>query len=569
MVAVNPAQTLQWAAPPPLALFGQAVVSATASSGLPVSYSSKTPALCTVHSASGLVTSLTAGDCTIAADQAGDSHFNPAPQVLQVLPVAAWSWPVTAPGAPTEVAATLGATADSTVVRFVGPASSGGSPVTGYTVVSIPAGFSATGAASPIVVACPSGCAGRGFAVVASNAIGNSAPSAAADVLTRFKVTATFFEPDTQPNDTIFTGSFVLNSTQLQVTGLSGQLTESMTGPPMVTVPLAYQLSSVGDGQGGLLVSSFALNTTNVFAGGGFPTGSEGLYYGWPTAPNPGAPGGVGNSSGRHAARVGVSCSTGSTQTPMEQAMSDSPNLGFGKFVPGFDFLQNLAKGATQNIPQMPNLGNWVAPTLNVEELDKRIEELKAVQFWLDQNAMALKATIQALEVQKMTLATLKGMNFNMGDVANAFKLKAADTVMSGVQKVTDTAAGAAGAVSGVAGAVTGVASGMASMASDVASAATAKRSAAKAEAKAAAAPAAGLVDPLQWWGALTQQFQQIAASAMKDAAKQTAMDTTKHMATGLAKDALKTAGAAVRAPARKAAAKKAARKTTASRARG
>jgi hypothetical protein len=39
----------------------------------------------------------------------------------------------------------------------------------------------------------------------------------------------------------------------------------------------------------------------------------------------------------------------------------------------------------------------------------------------------------------------------------------------------------------------------------------------------------------------------------MKDAAKQTAMDTTKHMATGLAKDALKTAGAAVRAPARKA----------------
>ena len=28
----------------------------------------------------------------------------------------------------------------------------------------------------------------------------------------------------------------------------------------------------------------------------------------------------------------------------------------------------------------------------------------------------------------------------------------------------------------------------------------------------------------------------------MKDAAKQTAMDTTKHMATGLAKDALKTA---------------------------
>jgi hypothetical protein len=50
------------------------------------------------------------------------------------------------------------------------------------------------------------------------------------------------------------------------------------------------------------------------------------------------------------------------------------------------------------------------------------------------------------------------------------------------------------------------------------------------------------VVDPLQWWGSLTQQFQQIAASAMKDAAKQTAMDTTKNMATGLAKEAFKTA---------------------------
>ena len=124
--------------------------------------------------------------------------------------------------------------------------------------------------------------------------------------------------------------------------------------------------------------------------------------------------------------------------------MSEQDPLGFGKFVPGFDFLQNLAKGAGQSIPQLPNLANWVAPTLNVEELEKRIGELKAVHFWLDQNSKALAATVQALEVQKMTLATLQGMNFNMGDVANAFKLKAADTVLGGVQKVTETAAGAA-----------------------------------------------------------------------------------------------------------------------------
>lgn len=202
--------------------------------------------------------------------------------------------------------------------------------------------------------------------------------------------------------------------------------------------------------------------------------------------------------------------------------MSDAQNAGFGKFVPGFDFLQNLTKGATQAIPQMPNLANWIAPTLNVEELDKRIEELKAVHFWLEQNSRALGATVQALEVQKMTLATLRGMNFNMGDVANALKLKAADAVASGVQKVSETAAGTARTISNVAAAATSPAP-------------TSKANAAP-DSDAAAA------DPMQWWGALTQQFQQIAATAMKDAAKQTAIDATKHVAKQAVKAAVKKA---------------------------
>lgn len=185
----------------------------------------------------------------------------------------------------------------------------------------------------------------------------------------------------------------------------------------------------------------------------------------------------------------------------------------FGKFVPGFDFLQNLAKGAASNIPQLPNPANWVAPTLNVEELDKRIAELKAVQFWLDQNAKALSATVTALEVQKMTLATLKGMNFNMGDVANAFKLKAADTVASAVSGAKDR----------MSDAVTGQKS-------------TGKNS------KSGPLDAASLIDPMQWWGSLTQQFGQIAAGAMKDAAQQTAIDTTKNMAKAMTQTAYNTA---------------------------
>ena len=200
--------------------------------------------------------------------------------------------------------------------------------------------------------------------------------------------------------------------------------------------------------------------------------------------------------------------------------MSDSQNAGFGKFVPGFDFLQNLAKGASETIPQMPNLANWVAPTLNLEELEKRIAELKAVHFWLDQNSKALGATVQALEVQKMTLATLKGMNFNIGDMANALKLKAADSVFSGVQSVGEKAASTAKTISEVA--------------HDAEEAAQKVRKAAKPT----AAAAAGLVvDPMQLWGALTQQFQQIAATAMKDASKHTAMDATKNIAAGFAKE--------------------------------
>jgi len=221
--------------------------------------------------------------------------------------------------------------------------------------------------------------------------------------------------------------------------------------------------------------------------------------------------------------------------------MSDNQNFGFGKFVPGFDFLQNLAKGASQTLPQMPNLSNWVAPTLNLEELEKRIGELKAVHFWLDQNSKALGATIQALEVQKMTLATLKGMNFNMGDVANALKLKATDTMFTSVQKVSEKAADTARTISGAA--------------SEAAAKGKATRKAAK-----DTAPATGVVDPLQWWGALTQQFQEIAAGAMKDAATQTAVSTAKNMATGVAKEAMKTATGMAKKTANRRPAKKAAR---------
>ena len=235
--------------------------------------------------------------------------------------------------------------------------------------------------------------------------------------------------------------------------------------------------------------------------------------------------------------------------------MSNADNSGFGKFVPGFEFMQNLAKqaagglaqGVQQSVPQMPSLSSWVAPTFNVEDLEKRIEELKAVHFWLDQNSRALAATIQALEVQKMTLSTLQGMNLSLGDVASAMKIKTAD-VLSGMTgmagKAFDTPpAPAPTAPTQFAGLeipprrAPTVAPAPAPEPEPEAPAPT------PSSAPAASTPAAGaVIDPMQWWGALSQQFQTIATNAMADASRQTALDAGKNMATALTREAVKTA---------------------------
>ncbi|QGW80709.1 PhaM family polyhydroxyalkanoate granule multifunctional regulatory protein [Variovorax paradoxus] len=183
-----------------------------------------------------------------------------------------------------------------------------------------------------------------------------------------------------------------------------------------------------------------------------------------------------------------------------------SQPFDFSQFVPGFDFLKNLAGGAaagsgaaTSAVPGLPSLASWVAPTLSVEEVDKRIQELKTVQYWLEQNGHALKATIQALEVQKMTLSTLRGMNVRMEDIASAFTKQAAPAAP--------------------------VAAPSAEPEPEVEAEEEAPAPAKKTRSKpASAASASGgdgaVVDPMQWWGSLTEQFQQIATSALHDAAQ-------------------------------------------------
>ena len=110
----------------------------------------------------------------------------------------------------------------------------------------------------------------------------------------------------------------------------------------------------------------------------------------------------------------------------------NAAGFDFSKFVPGFDFLRQM----TQPRGLSPTAAQWVAPTVDPEEVDRRIQELRTVQFWLEQNTTALKATIQALEVQKMTLSTLQDMNVSMNDMAQVFQQAAADTVSSVTQAV-------------------------------------------------------------------------------------------------------------------------------------
>jgi hypothetical protein len=101
---------------------------------------------------------------------------------------------------------------------------------------------------------------------------------------------------------------------------------------------------------------------------------------------------------------------------------------------------------------------------------------LRTVQFWLEQNARLLAATIQALEVQRMTLATLKSMNVPVGTLHESLRVRPGGAANSPAPP--------------------------------------------RPKPPAAGDKATGIVDPMQWWGALTQQFTDLAASAMQDALK-------------------------------------------------
>lgn len=75
-------------------------------------------------------------------------------------------------------------------------------------------------------------------------------------------------------------------------------------------------------------------------------------------------------------------------------------------------FMRNLWGGMGFSIPGM------VAPTFDVDELDKRIKDMKAVEGWLRMNLSMLQMTIQNLEMQRTTVAAVQTMTKMAGEAA-------------------------------------------------------------------------------------------------------------------------------------------------------
>ncbi|SDD51184.1 beta strand repeat-containing protein, partial [Aquimonas voraii] len=133
LVIGNGSQTITFGPNPGPLSFGGPVaqVSATASSGLPVSFGTRSPEVCTISGTGPSTASLTilaAGTCVVTADQAGDGSFNAAPQETQSVQIDRASQTITFAAIADAVAGsgaiTLNATADSGLsVSFGTPSS--------------------------------------------------------------------------------------------------------------------------------------------------------------------------------------------------------------------------------------------------------------------------------------------------------------------------------------------------------------------------------------------------------------------------------------------------------------
>jgi hypothetical protein len=82
---------------------------------------------------------------------------------------------------------------------------------------------------------------------------------------------------------------------------------------------------------------------------------------------------------------------------------------GAGAMTDPLEFVKNMWGG--MKIPGM------TMPTLSVDDINKQIADLKAVESWLTLNMNMLRGTIQALEVQSATISALQSMSAAMSSM--------------------------------------------------------------------------------------------------------------------------------------------------------
>ena len=204
--------------------------------------------------------------------------------------------------------------------------------------------------------------------------------------------------------------------------------------------------------------------------------------------------------------------------------------------------------------------GLGLNPPMNPEELERKIAELKSVENWLKLNLSMLSSTIQGMEVQLATIATLKSfMTANSAGSANAQAGSAQaappswfsgwPTATAQTQSSPQTQAEPQAPAQPQAQAQAQAQASAADLADRAAKASGAAQATQGDGATAAAAPAAQA-----WWDMLQQQFGQVAAATAASIALKP---------TPAADEALAKRASAVKKTATKTATKTAAKTTT------
>lgn len=178
-----------------------------------------------------------------------------------------------------------------------------------------------------------------------------------------------------------------------------------------------------------------------------------------------------------------------------------------------FDLMQKMwggmgmpTPGSLASIAGMPQqMPSMLAPTVDLNELDKRIADLRAVAQWLELNASMLRTTIQTLEVQRATIATLKGISGAM--LAPIMGTAEATRTPSSRSTLAEAATGGATAAQ-----------------ASPESPPPASRPSPRRRRSAQQAPslAEDALNPAAWWHTLQDQFARIAAVASEAAPAET-----------------------------------------------